>query len=92
MQSYEQHIVHESLEMRHPYIQDPFSSDIEPGQITTAVFDRMISKFKDVLLNEELEPERLRDALKTLNEQVHHQVSNCPILPHSKLQLTIGNR
>ena len=35
----------------------------------------MISKFKDVLVNEELEPERTRDALKTLNEQVHHQVS-----------------
>lgn len=58
--------------MRHPYIQDPFSSDIDPGQITNAVFDRMISKFREVLLNEELEPERLRDALKTLNEQVHH--------------------
>jgi len=41
-------------------------------QITLAVFDRMISKFKDVLVNEELEPERTRDALKTLNEQVHH--------------------
>ena len=35
----------------------------------------MISKFKEVLTNEELEPERTRDALKTLNEQVHHQVS-----------------
>ena len=34
----------------------------------------MISKFKEVLLNEELESDRLRDALKTLNEQVHHQV------------------
>ena len=44
-------------------------------QITTAVFDRMIGKFKDVLLNEELDAERTRDALKTLNEQVHHQVS-----------------
>ena len=44
-------------------------------QITTAVFDRMISKFKEVLLNEELEPDRLRDALKTLNEKVPHQVS-----------------
>ena len=33
----------------------------------------MIPKFKDVLLNEELEPEKLRDALKTLNENVHHQ-------------------
>ena len=38
----------------------------------------MISKFKEVLLNEELESDRLRDALKTLNEQVHHQVcSKC---------------
>ena len=35
----------------------------------------MIAKFKDVLLNEDLDPEKLRDALKTLNEQVHHQVS-----------------
>ena len=49
-------------------------------QITTAVFDRMISKFKEVLLNEELEPDRLRDALKTLNEKVPHQV--CQYLSH----------
>ena len=34
----------------------------------------MIPKFKDVLVNDELEPEKLRDALKTLNENVHHQV------------------
>ena len=72
MQSYEHHMVHESLEMRHPYIQDAFTSEIDPNQITTAVFDRMISKFKEVLVNEELEPERLRDALKTLNEKVPH--------------------
>ena len=80
MQSYEHHVVHESLEMRHPYIQDQFTSEIDPAQITTAVFDRMIAKFKDVLLNEELEPERLRDALKTLNEQVHHQVSSLTVI------------
>ena len=35
----------------------------------------MIPKFKDILQNDELEPEKLRDALKTLNENVHHQVS-----------------
>jgi hypothetical protein len=57
----------------------------------------MISKFKDVLVNEELEPERTRDALKTLNEQVHHQVSQqgpsewskltiCALLTDRKLQ------
>jgi len=72
MQSYEPHLVNESLEMRHPYIQDPFTSDIDPSQvsqpmpqftsfiifqITMAVFDRMIAKFRDVLLNEELEPQ-----------------------------------
>ena len=35
----------------------------------------MIPKFKDVLLNDELEAEKVRDALKTLNECVSHQVS-----------------
>ena len=33
-----------------------------------AIFDRFITKFRDVLENVDLEPERLRDALKTLNE------------------------
>lgn len=73
MQSYEHHILYESLEMRHPYMQEPFYRDIIPDQITAAVFDRMIPKFKDVLLNDELEPDKIRDALKTLNECVHHQ-------------------
>ena len=35
MQSYEHHVVNESLEMRHPYIQDPFSSDVDPAQVST---------------------------------------------------------
>lgn len=30
MQSYEHHIVYESLQRRHPYLQEPFTSDIEP--------------------------------------------------------------
>ena len=34
MQSYEHHIVHESLEMRHPYIQDPFTNEIDPAQVS----------------------------------------------------------
>ena len=42
-------------------------------QITVAVFDRAISKFKDVLLVEDLQEDLLRDALKTLNEIVFHQ-------------------
>ena len=33
----------------------------------------MIPKFKDVLLNDELEADKIRDALKTLNECVSHQ-------------------
>ena len=45
----------------------------------------MIPKFKDVLVNEELEPERTRDALKTLNEHVHHQVRQESI--HRELNL-----
>ena len=39
MQYYEHNIVHESLEMRHPYLQDPMSSEVDPMQITIAIFD-----------------------------------------------------
>jgi hypothetical protein len=48
------------------------SSEVVPDQITVAVFDRTIEKFKEVLLVENLQPEKCRDALKTLNELVHH--------------------
>lgn len=59
--------------MRHPYLQDEaFTPEIEAEQITVAVFDRAISKFKDVLLVEDLQEDLLRDALKTLNEIVFH--------------------
>lgn len=34
MQSYEHHIVYESLEMRHPYLQEPFSREIDPQQVS----------------------------------------------------------
>jgi len=67
MQSYEHHVVHESLEMRHPYLQDPMSSEVDPMQITVAVFDRMVLKFKDVLEVKEIDPLLIKDALKTLN-------------------------
>ena len=74
MQSYEHHIVHESLEMRHPFLQDPMSSEVDPMQITVADFDRMVLKFKEVLEVKDLDPVLIRDALKTLNQMVHHQV------------------
>ena len=63
--------------MRHPYLQDPMSSEVDPMQITVAVFDRMVFKFKEVLEVRELDPMLIRDALKTLNELVHHQVRKC---------------
>lgn len=44
-------------------------------QITVAVFDRMVPKFKDVLEVRQLDSRLIRDALKTLNELVHHQVT-----------------
>jgi hypothetical protein len=59
--------------MRHPYLQDEaFTPEIEPTQITVAVFDRMIQKFKDVLMVEDLDFTLVRDGLKTLNEEVSH--------------------
>ena len=72
MQSYEHHIVQESLQARHPYLQDEFTSEIQPDQISIAVFDRTIEKFKEVLLQTDLEAYKCRDALKTLNELIHH--------------------
>jgi len=54
-------------------LQDEFTSDIVPDQITVAVFDRTIEKFKEVLLQQELAADKCRDALKTLNELIHHQ-------------------
>ena len=38
-----------------------------------AVFDRTISKFKEVLLQTDLDAGKCRDALMTLNELIHHQ-------------------
>ena len=49
----------------------------------------MIPKFKDVLLNDELEPVKLRDALKSLNENVHHQVGHSSEV--NKVHMSIGN-
>jgi hypothetical protein len=72
MQYYEHNIVHESLEMRHPYLQDPMSSEVDPMQITIAIFDRMVQKFKEVLEVQELDYSLTSKALQTLNELVHH--------------------
>ena len=72
MQSYEHHIVQESLQARHPYLQEEMTSEVIPDQITTAVFDRTIEKFKGVLFQQDLDASKCRDALKTLNELVHH--------------------
>ena len=38
-----------------------------------AVQDRTIQKFKEVLLQPDLDAGKCRDALKTLNELIHHQ-------------------
>jgi hypothetical protein len=54
------------------------SSEVDPMQITVAVFDRFVYKFKEVLEVRELDPSLIRDALKTLNELVHHQVLLIP--------------
>jgi len=88
MQSYEHHVVCESLQRRHPYLQEPFSSDIDPQQITTAVFDRLIPKFREVLIQAELKHENCRDALKTLNELVKLQENMDTMIDNDLLQIT----
>lgn len=73
MQSYEEHRVSEILADRHPYLEPPFSSEINPLQVTLAVFDRQISKLADNLNYPSLPDDLRRDALHTLNELVEHQ-------------------
>ena len=63
------------------------SSEVDPMQITVAVFDRFVYKFKEVLEVRELDPSLIRDALKTLNELVHHQVKG-----HTQLIITYRKR
>jgi hypothetical protein len=36
------------------------------------VFDRAVEKFREVLLVDDIELDLVRDALKTLNEMIHH--------------------
>ncbi len=55
-----------------PYLQDPMSSEVDPMQITIAIFDRMVQKFKEVLEVQELDYSLTSKALQTLNELVHH--------------------
>ena len=73
MQSFQKYDVSEFSKDRHPYLDPPFTSDIDPSQVTLAVFFRKIPKLADCLNFENL-PYHLRtDALHTLNEQVYHQ-------------------
>lgn len=90
MQSYEHHIVQESLSKRHPYLQEPFTSEIDPTQITVAYFDRTIPKFMDVLLQPDLDHVKCSDALKTLNELAHHHETMDKMIDHQMLE-TVAN-
>lgn len=73
MQSFQKYNVSEFLKDRHPYLDPPFTSNIDPTQVTLAVFFRKIPKLAACLEFENL-PFHLRtDALHTLNELVSHQ-------------------
>lgn len=77
--------------MRHPYLQDDaFTPEIEQEQITIAVFDRAIAKFKDLLLVEDLQEDLVRDALKTLNELVFHQETSDRMIDEGILEIVAG--
>ena len=69
-------------------MQSDFSSDIQPDQITVAVFDRTIQKFKEVLLQQDLEASKCRDALKTLNELIHHQETADQMIENDLIAIT----
>lgn len=72
MQSYEEYLVSEFLQDRHPYLLPPFTSEIDPNQVTLAVFFRKVPKLAACLEYLELSDEKRADALHTLNEMVYH--------------------
>jgi len=70
MQSYQEHLVSQFLKDRHPYLEEPFTSEIDPSQVTLAVFFRQIPKLAEALRFESLPDHLQKDALHTLNELV----------------------
>jgi len=88
MQSYEHHVVRETLEMRHPYLQDEaFTPEITINQVTVAVSDRMLSKLKQVLEAEDQEYTVIVETLMTLNDSVHHQETCDRMIEEGLVQL-----
>lgn len=74
MQSYSIYYASEFLKDRHPYIPDPNPRPlIDPEQVAVSYNERAIPKLADLLIYEQLTPEKRRDALHTLNELVSHQ-------------------
>lgn len=72
MQSYEEYLVSEFLQNRHPYLLPPLTSEIDPNQVTLAVFFRKVPKLAACLEYLELSDEKRDDALHTLNEMIYH--------------------
>ena len=86
MQSYEQYVVSEFLNDRHPYLQGPFTSEINPQQVTLAVFDRSIPKLSEVIHNVSVPSQKHADALRTLNELVSHQETKDEIIDNDVIK------
>ena len=51
------------------------------------MFDRTIQKFKEVLLQQDLEASKCRDALKTLNELIHNQETADQMIDHDLIAI-----
>jgi HEAT repeat len=86
MQSYQKYHVSDFHQDRHPYLDLPFSSEIDPRQVTLAVFFRKIPKLSDCLNFENLPYVLRKDALHTLNELVSHQETKDEMINLSVLQ------
>jgi hypothetical protein len=81
MQSYEEHQL--SAVDCHPYFD--LSSEINPCQVTLAVFDRQIARLSENLSYSGLPDELRRDALHTLNELVKHQEAKDEMISYGVL-------
>lgn len=87
MQSYKPLVVPEHLSGRYPYLEPEFRDRYDPSEVYHAVFDRSIPKLIEIMQMPDLEPEKYRDALITLNEIVSHQENKAVMIENGLVEI-----
>eukprot|EP00743_Colponemidia_sp_Colp-15_P001989 GILK01002162.1.p1 GENE.GILK01002162.1~~GILK01002162.1.p1 ORF type:complete len:491 (+),score=90.51 GILK01002162.1:72-1475(+) len=73
MQAYKLHVVNEELQYRHPYLQDEFTSDIDPTEVTVAYERRGVTKLVSVLEDPDVPSDKKIEAVQTIRNMMSNQ-------------------